>query len=438
MHAEYGGVVPGAGVPGSRPPAPAADPDGARPKPARSPSRSTASPTPPGPDWSVRCSSAARSPAASPSPGDVRRSASITSKGTCSRRCSKRRRPSFRSWRCSSRAATRCWPWSAASGDYQIIGVVARRRSRRGVRQDGEAARTCRIRAAGAGRSSPTAAGPGKFQFPRPMLDRPGLDFSFSGLKTAVVVATRDVQLDEQTRADVALRVPAGRRRNARREVRARSCADRHVDAGRRGRRRRERVAAQRARGARASARGVKVLYPRPEFCTDNAAMIAYAGYRRLAGGEHDELKIRATARWPLDTLRPPPHSLLRPHSEWTRSFSARSPSNASSASGSGSAGSSRPSSSIWRWPTDIRRAAASDRIEDTIDYKKVAKRLLAFVGESQFHLVETLAEQHRAASSSTEFGVQLGEGAAQQAGRDPRRARRRHRDRAARGGLSG
>ena len=44
----------------------------------------------------------------------------------------------------------------------------------------------------------------GKFQFPRPMLDRPGLDFSFSGLKTAVVVATRDLKLDEQTRADVA------------------------------------------------------------------------------------------------------------------------------------------------------------------------------------------------------------------------------------------
>lgn len=54
---------------------------------------------------------------------------------------------------------------------------------------------------------------------------------------------------------------------------------------------------------------------------------------------------------------------------------------------------------------TDIRRAAASDHIEDTIDYKKVAKRLLAFVGESQFNLVETLAEQI-ARVVVTEFGV--------------------------------
>jgi len=73
----------------------------------------------------------------------------------------------------------------------------------------------------------------------------------------------------------------------------------------------------------------------------------------------------------------------------------------------------------IWEWErrvkqtvildlemaTDIRRAAASDRIEDTIDYKKVAKRLLAFVGESQFNLVETLAEQI-ARVVVTEFGV--------------------------------
>jgi dihydroneopterin aldolase len=73
----------------------------------------------------------------------------------------------------------------------------------------------------------------------------------------------------------------------------------------------------------------------------------------------------------------------------------------------------------IWEWErrvrqtviidlemaADIRRAAASDRIEDTIDYKKVAKRLLAFVGESQFRLVETLAE-NIARVVIVEFGV--------------------------------
>ncbi|HEY8539972.1 MAG TPA: dihydroneopterin aldolase [Steroidobacteraceae bacterium] len=73
----------------------------------------------------------------------------------------------------------------------------------------------------------------------------------------------------------------------------------------------------------------------------------------------------------------------------------------------------------IWEWErrvkqtviidlemaADIRKAAASDRIEDTIDYKKVAKRLLAYVGESQFHLVETLTE-NIAKVVITEFGV--------------------------------
>lgn len=73
----------------------------------------------------------------------------------------------------------------------------------------------------------------------------------------------------------------------------------------------------------------------------------------------------------------------------------------------------------IWEWErrvrqtvvidlemaADIRRAAASDRIEDTIDYKKVAKRLLAFVGESSFQLVETLAERI-AQVVVVEFGV--------------------------------
>jgi len=143
---------------------------------------------------------------------------------------------------------------------------------------------------------------PGRFKFPRPMLDRPGLDFSFSGLKTAVVVAARGVQLDDEVRADLAYEF-----QEAVVETLAAKCA-RALDqtqlstlvvAGGVGanKRLRERL---RALGEQ---RNVRVLYPRPEFCTDNAAMIAYAGYRRLRAGEHQDLKIRATARWPLDTL---------------------------------------------------------------------------------------------------------------------------------------
>lgn len=146
---------------------------------------------------------------------------------------------------------------------------------------------------------------PGKFRFPRPMLDRPGLDFSFSGLKTAVVVALRNVQIDDAVRADVAAEF-----QQAVVDTLVAKC-DRAltqtglpalVVAGGVGANRSLRTQLRRL-GQR---RGVRVFYPRPEFCTDNAAMIAYAGYRRLAAGESDDLRIRATARWPLDTLRTP------------------------------------------------------------------------------------------------------------------------------------
>jgi N6-L-threonylcarbamoyladenine synthase len=143
---------------------------------------------------------------------------------------------------------------------------------------------------------------PGRFKFPRPMLDRPGLDFSFSGLKTAVVVATRDLQLDDALRADVAAEF-----QRAVVDTLAAKCEraleqtgfESLVVAGGVGANR-----ALRSELARlGQRRNVRVYYPRPEFCTDNAAMIAYAGYRRLAAGQHDDLAIRATARWPLDTL---------------------------------------------------------------------------------------------------------------------------------------
>ena len=180
-----------------------------------------------------------------------RRSASITSKGICSRRCSKRRRPTFRSWRCSFPAGTPCWPTCAALGRLPDHRLVARRCGRRGVRQDREAARVCRIRAARRWRSSRDSGRPGRFQFPAPDARPAGPRLQ---LQRAQDRGRRRDARPAAGRADARrrrLRVPASRRRNARREVRARADADRAVDAGRRRRRRRERAAAQRARGAR-------------------------------------------------------------------------------------------------------------------------------------------------------------------------------------------
>jgi len=148
---------------------------------------------------------------------------------------------------------------------------------------------------------------PDRFHLPRPMLDRPGLDFSFSGLKTAVVVALKGKghELDEQTRADMARAFEeAVVDTLLARCARALAQTDHRtlVVAGGVGANERLRLEL-RGLGERL---GVRVCYPRPEFCTDNAAMIAYAGYLRLQAGESDVATIRATARWPIDALRPP------------------------------------------------------------------------------------------------------------------------------------
>ncbi|MGL6222536.1 MAG: tRNA (adenosine(37)-N6)-threonylcarbamoyltransferase complex transferase subunit TsaD, partial [Steroidobacteraceae bacterium] len=147
---------------------------------------------------------------------------------------------------------------------------------------------------------------PDVFRFPRPLLDRPGLDFSFSGLKTAVVVALRSHgELSPQARADAArgfeeavvdtLVVKCQRALDA-------TGANTLVVAGGVGANRRLR-ARMLAMGER---RGVRVVYPRAEFCTDNAAMIALLGQLRLAAGERDDFSIRARARWPMTELVPP------------------------------------------------------------------------------------------------------------------------------------
>jgi N6-L-threonylcarbamoyladenine synthase len=150
------------------------------------------------------------------------------------------------------------------------------------------------------------AAGhPGRYSFPRPMLDRPGFEFSFSGLKTAVMQAVRASALTDQQRADVAFAVQDA--------IVATLCAKTlraleytgHralVVAGGVGANRelRGRLARE------AAAIGVQVYFPRLEFCTDNAAMIAVAGLQRLRAHEHSGGGIEVRARWPLAELRPP------------------------------------------------------------------------------------------------------------------------------------
>jgi len=135
------------------------------------------------------------------------------------------------------------------------------------------------------------------------MLDRPGLDFSFSGLKTAVLYAAREAPLDDRLRADLArgfeeaaVAVLAEKCRRALAQTGLR----RLVVAGGVGANRRLRAALLQM----GVSLGVEVFYPRSAFCTDNGAMIALAGYHRLQAGERGAGAVRA--RWPIDSLRPP------------------------------------------------------------------------------------------------------------------------------------
>jgi N6-L-threonylcarbamoyladenine synthase len=145
---------------------------------------------------------------------------------------------------------------------------------------------------------------PGAFEFPRPMVDRPGLEFSFSGLKTAVLHAIRGREMTDALRADVAEGVQSSIVETltikALRALEETGLDTLVVSGG---------VSANsnlRARLADAARReGARVYYPRIEFCTDNAAMIAVAGLARLKAGQHDGLAIEARARWTLESLQP-------------------------------------------------------------------------------------------------------------------------------------
>jgi len=148
---------------------------------------------------------------------------------------------------------------------------------------------------------------PGVFEFPRPMLDRPGLEFSFSGLKTAVLHAVRGREITDAIRADVSFAVQEAIVETlAAKALRALEQTGLDVLVVSGG------VSANRTLRARLDEVvrevGGRVYYPRVEFCTDNAAMIAVAGLARLSAGLHDGLAIEARAQWPLASL----HSLSK------------------------------------------------------------------------------------------------------------------------------
>ncbi len=144
---------------------------------------------------------------------------------------------------------------------------------------------------------------PKRFNFPRPMIDRADLNFSFSGLKTHVLHTLQGCEdLDEQTRADVAcafedavvdtLIIKAERALMA--------CdAKTLVVAGGVG----ANLKLRQQLKQRLQKKAVQVFYPKPEFCTDNAAMVAQLGLLRIQNGYQEPLRIKVQPRWSLEDI---------------------------------------------------------------------------------------------------------------------------------------
>ncbi|GMR18669.1 MAG: tRNA (adenosine(37)-N6)-threonylcarbamoyltransferase complex transferase subunit TsaD [Gammaproteobacteria bacterium] len=147
----------------------------------------------------------------------------------------------------------------------------------------------------------------GRFKLPRPMTDRPGLDFSFSGLKTAVATLVEEQGgnnngLDGQTISDIALAFEQAATDTLRIKC-ERALKETHysqlVVAGgvSANQRLRNRLAAM-TKKAKA-----RVFFPRMEFSTDNGAMIAFAGAKRLQAGQQEDASFTVHPRWRIDEL---------------------------------------------------------------------------------------------------------------------------------------
>jgi N6-L-threonylcarbamoyladenine synthase len=149
---------------------------------------------------------------------------------------------------------------------------------------------------------------PKRFRFPRPLLDAEGFDFSFSGLKTAVRREADAADLNDQMVCDIAASFQAAavdvlteRSRKAMREMLGRASGVRRlVVAGG--------VAANRSLSVSlaqaAKSEGFELMIAPAALCTDNGAMVAWAGLERLALGMVDGLDVSPRARWPLDASR--------------------------------------------------------------------------------------------------------------------------------------
>ena len=149
---------------------------------------------------------------------------------------------------------------------------------------------------------------PGRFKFPRPMTNKPGLDFSFSGLKTFTLNTVNGLKvqsgrdLSSQEKADVAfafqeavvdtIRIKCERAMDQ-------TGLDRLILAG--GVSANTELRTRLADSAHMHHR--EVYYPPPHLCTDNGAMIAYAGYLRLQHGHQESLSIEVRPRWPMTEL---------------------------------------------------------------------------------------------------------------------------------------
>lgn len=151
----------------------------------------------------------------------------------------------------------------------------------------------------------------GRFQFPRPLTDRPGLDFSFSGLKTFTMNTLKNTEETVEDKQDVAfafqealvdtlfIKCKRAIKQTGHRQlvIAGGVSANQHL----------------REKFSEFTKEGIKLFYPKLEFCTDNGAMIAFAGFQRLKNRqlknvdemklERNALEIMVQARWPMDTL---------------------------------------------------------------------------------------------------------------------------------------